>query len=175
MSRRGFRVNVLDLLRQPGARRHVHDVIEAAEQRMTSTRIPDGADLDFDLVAEAHGVQIVVTGTVAAPWVGECRRCLETTEGTVEVSLREVFDRDPVEGETWPISGDSIDLAPVLVQAVLLELPLAPLCRPSCAGPAPDRFLPTLEEDGSDEIEDIPRDPRWAVLDVLRTEDDPET
>ena len=34
--------------------------------------------------------------------------------------------------------GDGIDIAPALLQALLLELPMQPLCRPDCKGLCPD-------------------------------------
>jgi uncharacterized protein len=56
---------------------------------------------------------------------------------------------------------------------VLLHLPLAPLCREDCRGPAPDAFPAVVAGELDDEPADGPRgDPRWAALDVLRR--DPE-
>ena len=37
-----------------------------------------------------------------------------------------------------PSPGDQLDLEPMVREAVLLELPLAPLCRPDCAGLCPE-------------------------------------
>jgi uncharacterized protein len=169
MTARGLRVHVLDLLHSPGARRWLTDLV-AWEQplEVTAGRVPAGAEVAYDLVAEAHGTQVIVSGSVEAPWEGECRRCLGPTTGTIHTTLREVFDRDAVEGETWPIAGDSIDLAPVLAQALVLELPLAPLCGPDCKGPDPERFPAQVATDDVDA--EPPRDPRWAALDALRFE-----
>ena len=73
-------------------------------------------------------------------------------------------------------SGDEVDLEPVVRDAVLLALPLAPLCGETCAGPDPESF-PTgpagerrLEEQ---EAEEEPAgDPRSAALRELRLDDD---
>ena len=56
-----------------------------------------------------------------------------------------------MDGETYPIDGDEVDLEPVVRDAALLHLPLVPLCRADCEvpprgpprhrrgrGPAPD-------------------------------------
>jgi uncharacterized metal-binding protein YceD (DUF177 family) len=53
--------------------------------------------------------------------------------------------------------------------AALLHLPLTVLCRPDCAGPAPDATPVSVEGEATDEP---PRDPRWAALDALRFEPD---
>ena len=76
----------------------------------------------------------------------------------------------PVDGETYPLEGDEVDLEPVVRDAVLLTLPLAPLCRPDCAGPAPtsSRWSWPARSPA-----DAPtRDPRWAALDELRLDPD---
>ncbi len=91
--------------------------------------------------------------------------------------MKEIFERTPVEGETYLLGDDEVDLEPMVRDAVLLALPLAPLCRPDCPGPAPDDF-PTGPEDDSaaadaDEAAAARlRQERWSVLDELRFEDD---
>lgn len=171
MATGNVKVHVLDLLRQPGARRQLHDVALLDEMAVSSARVPAGSDVAYDIVLEAHGVTVVAKGTVKTAWRGSCRRCLEETSGTVEARVHEIFERDPVVGETWPIAGDQIDLEPVLVQAVLLELPVAPLCDVECLGPAPDRFPTFVEADADDSDGDDgskPVDRRWDALKELR-------
>jgi uncharacterized protein len=84
-----------------------------------------------------------------------------------------VYEPHPTPGETYPIDGDDLDLEPLVRDAVLLHLPLAPLCREDCRGPAPEVFPAVVAGEGEggpdDETDDgPPRDPRWAALDVLR-------
>jgi uncharacterized protein len=59
---------------------------------------------------------------------------------------------------------------------VLLALPLAPLCRPDCAGPAPDQFPTRVEDDESDGEAEAEarrlREERWGVLDQLKFGDE---
>ena len=80
------------------------------------------------------------SNTVApsAPWTGECRRCLGDAHGIARAEVREIFEARPTEGETYPLTGDHIDLEPLVRDAVLLSLPLAPLCSEGCLGPAPE-------------------------------------
>lgn len=120
----------------------------------------------LDLEAVSGGV--TATGTLGTIWRGSCRRCLDDVEGRLDLVLDEVFEDAPTEGETYPTDGDLIDLEPVLRDAVLLALPLAPLCRPDCAGPAPDRFEVELPPEDAPGPEAEVRDPRWAALDALR-------
>jgi uncharacterized protein len=109
---------------------------------------------------------IVLTGQVVAPWQGECRRCLRPVEGTLAAPVQEVFEARPVEGETRLLDGAHVDVEPVAREAVLLELPLAPLCRDDCPGLCP-RCGADLATSACG-CADVEGDPRWAPLDALR-------
>lgn len=176
MTRGGLLVSVTELLRRPGTRREVRRTVPSPGYVVTGSTVPEGADVDVDLVVEstADPGTLTVTGTIAAPWTGECRRCLDPVEGTLEVDAHEVFSRraDAVsaDDEVWPLEGEEIDLEAVVADAVLLALPLAPLCGPDCRGPAPEEFPTRPEDVPADDVDDAapaPRDPRWAALDQL--------
>jgi uncharacterized protein len=173
MTRSVLRIGVMELRRRPGTQREVQVATPLPGLAITSAHVPDGAEVVVDGTLEAIEGAVTVTGTVTAPWTGECRRCLDPVVGTLEVVLSEVFEPRPVDGETYPIEGDEVDLEPVVRDGVLLHLPLAPLCRPDCPGPAPDAF-PTIVEDTDLEPDDDgglgepAADPRWAALDQLR-------
>ena len=84
------------------------------------------------------------------------------------VEVHEIFESNPTEGETWPLTDEGIDLAPMLRETALLALPLAPLCRDDCEGAEPERF-PTGAVDEADG--GVLGDPRWAALDQLTFDD----
>lgn len=167
-------VGVADVLRRPGSRREISAEVPSGGITVGDVDVPTGAIIHADLALEALSDGLVVTGRVRAPWTGPCRRCLEAVTGEVDVDVREIFERTPVEGETWPLDGDHVDLAPLVREAVVLALPLAPLCRADCAGPDPEHFPARPPEPGeppdSGEAADVeaPRDPRWAKLDEFR-------
>jgi uncharacterized protein len=163
VSRPPFLVPTGELFRHPGARQHLTLAGPLPGLELSTTRLT-GDDVVADVLVEAQGDSVILTGTVTAAWEGECRRCLEPTGGEVEVPLQEVFEPHPTEGETYPLTRDDIDLAPVLREAVALALPLAPLCRDDCPGPDPDAH-PLRGDD-----EAAASDPRWAALDSLRFE-----
>ena len=173
MARSPLLVGVTELRRRPGTQRDVRVAAPLPGLAITGARVPDGAEVQLEGVLEAVEGGITLTGTVRSPWSAECRRCLDDVTGTLEVALAEVFEPRPTPGETYPIDGDDVDLEPVLRDAVLLHLPLAPLCREDCPGPAPEAF-PAIVSDADDEREPgadgppPPRDPRWAALDLLR-------
>ncbi len=130
----------------------------------------DDADVVARLVLEAilDGA-LTATGTITAPWTGECRRCLREVTGTLVVDVQEVFSpRVDDEADTYPLAGDHVELEPMVRDAVLLGLPLAPLCEEGCAGPDPAAHPATV---APDEDEEPPADPRWAALRELHLEE----
>jgi len=163
--RNPFLIDVGEDLRHPGARRAVTLVGAVPGVALSTARVPDDADVTAELRIEAQGATVIVQGTVRAPWVGECRRCLGPTSGEVAVDLHEVFEQSPVEGDTFPLLGEQIDLRPVLGETLALGLPLAPLCADDCVGPDPDAHPVGVADDGEGPP---PADPRWAALDELR-------
>ncbi|HEX6417139.1 MAG TPA: YceD family protein [Acidimicrobiales bacterium] len=167
---RPFVVPTGELFRRRGERHHVVLAGPLPGLALSTSRLTDD-DVVADLVLEAQGDSVIVTGTVTGGWTGECRRCLESTGGVVVVGLREVFEPDPVEGETYALASDTVDLEPALREGLALALPAAPLCDEACAGPDPAAHPVTTAaaEDEADESDAAAtRDPRWAALDALR-------
>jgi len=169
VTRSVLRIGVMELRRRPGTQRDVHLATPLPGLAISSAHVADTADVLVDGVLEAIEGAVTISGTVTAPWVGDCRRCLDPVEGLIEATLSEVFEANPVEGETYPLEGDEVDLERVVRDAVLLSLPLAPLCRADCVGPAPETFPAVVSgEMANDAGDDEPlRDPRWAALEGL--------
>ncbi|HET8931107.1 MAG TPA: DUF177 domain-containing protein [Acidimicrobiales bacterium] len=165
-SSHGRYLRVRELLHEPGFQRHDEGAFALEPAGLTSAALRDDTEVTYALTLEARGNRVTVRGAARGEWAGPCRRCLEVTDGDVTAEIDEIFETRHAPGETWPITDGLIDLEPVIREALLLELPLAPLCREDCAGPDPDRY-PT-EPVGDNEVdEQPPRDPRWAALDDL--------
>jgi uncharacterized protein len=109
-------------------------------------------------------------GRVEAPWHGVCRRCSAPVLGmsVVQVNERFVDRRGPGDEETYLIEHDFVDLAPLAHDAILLDLPLAPLCRADCLGLC--IYCGNDRNEASCECQ-APLDPRWATLDGLQFAD----
>jgi uncharacterized protein len=168
---RPFVVPTGELFRHPGSRQRLDLTGELPAVALSSARMT--GDVKADLTLEARGATVIASGTVAGRWTGECRRCLGETGGGLTVELREVFEPDAVEGETYRLGRDELDLEPALREALALALPLAPLCDEACPGPDPAAHPVTVEgatEPGDEAAVDgaAPTDPRWAALDALR-------
>ncbi len=98
--------------------------------------VPEGADLELDVRLERVAEGVLVTGTVRAPLVGECARCLDLFTSATEVRFTELFTHDASDDDAdgYLLDGDLLDLEPALRDALVLELPLAPLCAEDCPG-----------------------------------------
>lgn len=169
MTGRPLTIHVTDLLHRPGTRREVRRSVVLEGLAVSASKVPDGAAVDLELEVESMSDGIVAFGTIHAPYVGECRRCLGEVHGVAECPVREIFERKPVDGETYPLVGDHVDLEDLVREAVLLNLPLAPLCADGCLGPAPEVFPATVVAGDDDDVaDDPPKDPRWSALDQLK-------
>jgi len=162
-----------DLPRSPGSMREVQLVVPAPEHlSLELIGVPRGADLMLDLTLQSVTEGVYVSGHVRAPLVGECGRCLRPIEDTVDVDVAELYayedsttDETTDEDEVGRIEDDLIDLEPVVRDAIVLALPVNPICAEDCRGLCPDCGVPW---------DDLPADhahtqvdPRWAALSKL--------
>jgi uncharacterized protein len=155
-------VSVAELLRRPGTQRDVDVDVPIDDLVLSSARVPSGAEVGVHLVLEATSdASITATGTLTAPFIGECRRCLREVEGVLEADVLEVYESGDPDGDTYSLRGEQIDLEPMVRDVVLLGLPLAPLCGEVCAGPDPEEHPVAVE--GTDEPATA-GDSRWAAL-----------
>jgi uncharacterized protein len=88
--------------------------------------------------------------------------------GRVQIGLTELFaypdsttEATTEEDEVGHIVDDTIDLEQSIIDAVGVDLPFSPVCRPDCPGLCPECGVPLAAEPGHhhDRI-----DPRWAKL-----------
>jgi len=163
---RAWRLAVARLLSRPGAAWHVERAGWLDHLQVVGTWLDQSQPVQVDVDLEAlSGGGVMVSGTVRFSWRAECRRCLSPAAGTGTASVRELFVVDGDPETTYSMTPDVLDLEPLARDAVLLELPLAPVCRPDCKG-----LCPTCGQDlnlsGCD-CSEGERDPRWRALDVL--------
>jgi uncharacterized protein len=154
-----LRLDVADLLARPGARREARIAAPVSGLVGSAARVPEDEPVRLDIVLERIADGIVVRGRLTTRWRADCSQCLTELEHPLELSVGELFEPDPVEGDTYPIEDHEIDLEQLIRDAVLLDLPVAPTCAstgaPACHTP------PTRAADPA-----IP-DPRWAALSEL--------
>ncbi|MBE3000088.1 DUF177 domain-containing protein [Nocardiopsis sp. HNM0947] len=173
-----FVVDTRPLGRQPGSMRTVNRIVNVPEAFATPmASIPEGAEIELDLRLEAVMEGVLVTGTVRGRMTAECSRCLDPLSEDLEASYQELFrypsdssegtgDEDTDEDaddEDYYLEGDLLGLEPVVRDAVVLALPLSPLCGPDCPGLCPECGV-KLAEAGPDHGHGERIDPRWEAL-----------
>jgi uncharacterized protein len=135
-------------------------------------KVPVGAAVSLELRLESVVDGVLVSTDLRAPLEAECGRCLEPITDVLELSVAELFvyEPDPDDDEVPVLDGDLADLAPVLRDAVVLALPLNPVCDETCAGLCPTCGA-RLDDVEPDHTHDT-ADPRWAALSRLTTTTD---
>lgn len=130
--------------------------------------VPSGAELELDLRLESVMDGVLVSGVVTAPVSGECGRCLGPVSDTLAVRVQELFvypeastDHDD-DDEVAQLQGDHLDLTSTLRDAVVLALPLTPLCDEDCQGLCAT-CGERLDDLPHDHAHDTP-DARWGAL-----------
>ncbi|MGG5171531.1 YceD family protein [Pseudarthrobacter sp. J1738] len=162
-------IDVKDLGRSPGTMRTLTEHVPApSDLGVALIGVKEGSDIELDLRLEAVHEGILVSGTVDVEIVGECGRCLDPLAYDQQVNVQELFfyednaslseDEDE---EQRRVEHDSIDLEPVLRDAVVTTLPFQPVCREDCQGLCSECGA-RLQDDPGHHHEVL--DPRWAAL-----------
>ncbi len=174
-SKHPFVIGITRLRKAPGSVVRFELLGRISDLKVAASRVSEDEDIAVAGTAESVHGGILITATISTRWNGECRRCLEPAFGELEISVRELFERaEPgstpsSEGDTYPYTGDFIDLQDMVKDQIVLELPLAPVCKADCKG-----LCPSCGADlnlGPCGCEKTTKDPRWSVLDVLAEKD----
>ena len=164
---RPLRVNAVELLRQPGAVRDIAVLIEAEPLGVVHERL--SGDVSVELRVEALNDGIRVTGEIVAPWASPCRRCLVDVSGSAKADVIELYQHQPTDSEAFLLEASQLDLAPMVREAILLELDLERVCRDDCAGLCPACGIDRNEAGCA--CDTTVKDNRWAALDGLVLDD----
>lgn len=172
----GFLLDLRGMGRAPGTLRELKHTWPATRRiGLDLIAVPEGAPIVADLTVQAVSEGVLVMGTVTAPASGECARCLQPLTDELELELTELFaypdsltEATTDDDDAYRMVDDTVDLLPVLVDLICLELPQRPLCTPDCAGLCPQCGV-RMAVAGAQHRHEI-LDPRWAGLAKLATD-----
>jgi uncharacterized protein len=157
---------------------------EGAEGELSATR--DGA---VDLrITPSGGDNFLVQGHVKATVDATCGRCLGPAHIPVDAEMTLVlvpekaaagrkpkgktskesegeFEFDQDEADVATYDGETVVLDDLVREAIVLELPISPLCSEDCAGMRSD---PSLSREVVEKLDQAKIDPRLAPLAALR-------
>ncbi|MBQ9068484.1 MAG: DUF177 domain-containing protein [Eggerthellaceae bacterium] len=103
--------------------------------------------LQWNVTVSNTGGALLVAGVVTGTGTTECARCLEPMdvrisgdiEGYYLLDAEEAQEEEGAEEEFDVLGPDNtIDLIPLIEAAILVDVPLQPLCKDDCAGICPD-------------------------------------
>ncbi|MFL6240925.1 MAG: YceD family protein [Actinomycetes bacterium] len=169
-----FVLDTRELGRRPGSMRAVRRTVAAPSGfGLNLTAVPVGSPIELDLRLEAVMEGVLVSGRAAATVHGECARCLDPVSFPVEAELCELYAYPGHESDDEDIGrleGDLINFEPQLRDAIVLALPLRPVCDDECAGLCATCGVRLADEPAEHSHDEA--DPRWAALRLVRL--DPE-
>lgn len=158
-----YAVPVFDLMHRPGEMRERQvDAVATETFGNAVIGVNEGAIVHLDVRLESLHDGILVSAEVDTVATGECVRCLIDVALPVRVDIAELFAYSVDEAFDYTVVDESIDLEPLVRDAVVLSLPFQPVCRPDCPG---------LDPETGERLEDFPDrkpaeivDPRWSAL-----------
>jgi uncharacterized protein len=164
-----FRVNLHELPRRAGEMRSYHlqfQLDEVIGTPMLAIRAGEAMDIEFKAEAVSDGV--LISGKVRSRAKGECGRCLDVIDRRVDEEFRELFlyesrtNEDDEDDELFSMDGDIADIETAIRDAVVLTMPINPLCKDECKGLCSEcgERWENLDPDHTHEK----TDPRWSGL-----------
>ena len=138
--------------------------------------VPAGDVIEVDARLESVTEGVLLSAQIFATAKGECGRCLDPVEITIEKRIQELYlyekkldrkKRQRSEGELeieeeLVMEGDVMDLESPIRDLIVLALPSTPLCSEDCQGLCPDCGAKWSQLPATHAHEQI--DSRWASL-----------
>lgn len=167
-----IRLNLTTLAHaKPGHRQTIKIKVGAAEIGELQVACLQG-ELSFTRMA----ADIFVEGTLYTEVRTTCTRCLTEFWASLKIKLADEITLPGAElTPEYPVRVENgwVDLTPLLLQYIWLELPINPICSPNCKGLCPHcGHNLNYGECGCEEesSEEIVIDPRWQALRQLKEE-----
>lgn len=152
-----FRFNAHDLPRRAGEMREYSLDIPAPDRiGIDVIAVLPGEEIHMDMRLESVTQGVLVSAQLSTIADGECMRCLESVEFDIERRIQELYRYEPEKAHTKAqrkrahaeeddldlaeelmMEGDIIDLEAPIRDAIVLSLPINPLCEEDCLGLCP--------------------------------------
>lgn len=185
-----FLFNTHDLPRRAGEmREYAFDVPAPERIGIDVIGVPEDQGIHVAMRLESVTEGILVSAQVSTVAEGECIRCLDPMEMPISRNFQELYRYEPEKAHTKAqrkaaeafddlddeedlmVEGEVINLEAPVRDAIVLALPINPLCAEDCPGLCPRCGVKwsLLEPDHRHDV----KDPRWSGLsDLLEDLDD---
>ncbi len=178
-----FILNTHDLPRRAGEMKEYQlDIPAHARIGVPLIAVPEGDLVELDVRLESVTEGVLASADIYAIAHGECIRCLDPVEVVIDRKIQELYRYEPTKEkgrkkrrededvdldgeEELQMEGDLMDLEIPVIDAIILTLPVNPLCSEECLGLCPDcgEKWENLPEGHAHEVIDA----RWSGLDGL--------
>jgi uncharacterized protein len=178
-----FLLNTHELPRRAGEMKEYElDIQTTVRIGVPLIAVPEGDVVEVDARLESVTEGILLSAQIYAVARGECIRCLDPVEQIVERTIQELYryeptrekarsrgrDSDEVDLEAedeLQMDGEFMNLEIPVIDAIILALPVNPLCSPDCLGLCPEcgEKWANVAEDHAHEVIDA----RWSGLEKL--------
>lgn len=129
-------IDVRDLVGHYGTSRTEHVSGTIDDLATTLAGLSEDTPVTGELVLESLEEGILASGRLRGSMSLSCARCLKEFEQGFSVELRELFAPFPHEdSDEYPLDPEGfLDPHQMMRDAIGVELPFAPVCRPDCRG-----------------------------------------
>jgi uncharacterized protein len=161
-----FLLNTHDLPRRAGEMKEYHLALDLEKPiGIDVIAVPAGM-LNLDLRLESVAEGILATGEFDVIAEGECIRCLDPIKLNLSRNFQELYAYSPdpelEEEDQLLMDGDVMNLEAPIRDAIVLALPINPLCDEDCEGLCPecgDKWAELPADHAHEQI-----DARWGAL-----------
>lgn len=187
MNKSPFILNIHELSRRAGEMKEYELDIEAPERiGVPLIGVPQGGIIEADIRVESVTEGVLLSADIYAVAHGECIRCLDPVEQIVERKIQELYRYEPTndrgrkkrsedadidleDEDELQMDGDLMNLEIPIIDAIILALPVNPLCDEECMGLCPqcgEKWESLPDDHQHEEV-----DARWAGLAPLLDSD----
>jgi uncharacterized protein len=129
-------IDVSELLDHPDTELEVSGDVRLESTKLGIEKIDFNEPFDFSVKLTNAGDGIVIKGLTNGCVVLRCSRCLKhfTYKASVDLDEVAVFDPEAAEEGGFVVEGSRLDMAPIVYQNVVVDIPMRPLHSEDCAG-----------------------------------------
>jgi uncharacterized protein len=110
------------------------------------------------------GDNFLLNATIKTTISLKCNRCYKPVARVIDLPIEEIFSNNAVgkDEEIWAFAGNIIELNPVIISNIALDIPMKVLCSDDCKGLCPKCGHDLNESDCGCDMTEI--DPRFEKL-----------
>ena len=149
-------VDVRDILDAPGEELAFSGEVELEPTKLGRELIEFPTPVAVALRVSNVSRGILVEGTATGRLSLLCGRCLERFDYEADIDIEELAvagDAGKINDEVFPVIDNKVDVAAVVYQNIMVQVPIKPLCRETCAG-----LCPTCGKNLNDEPHNHPKE-----------------